>query len=142
MYRRCSVHSSFCSESRAPTRRMTAARSGKMPTESVPRSTPQARRFLGTVGPHLAPDGLGEGGEGRHVVAGLIKVLGRSGGLGLQRLGDVAVLGERRATSCSEKAVRRCSRHDHTVSLIFRTAVVHVHGSVAGYGSTRSWRGG
>lgn len=37
MYRRCRVHSSFCSSKMAPTRRVTARSLGKMPTTSVRR---------------------------------------------------------------------------------------------------------
>jgi len=48
---------------------MTLLRSGKIPTTSVRRRISRLSRFAG-VAPDLAPDLLGEVGEGEHVGAG------------------------------------------------------------------------
>ena len=56
------------------------------------------RRSWGVVGPDLAPDLAGEGGEGQQVLAGLIKVGGGGRELGLQRGDDLVVLGAEAAT--------------------------------------------
>src|SRR4051812_42258886 len=55
---------------------MRASRSGKMPTTSVRRRISRLRRSLGLKLGDLAPDLLGEGGEGQHVGAGGLEVLG------------------------------------------------------------------
>jgi CTP synthase (UTP-ammonia lyase) len=61
MYRRCSVHSSFCSARTAPTRRMMASRSGSRPPEphvSRIAELPDHPFFLATLfQPELAGDG-------------------------------------------------------------------------------------
>jgi hypothetical protein len=55
-----------------------ASQSGKMPTTSVLLGISLFR--LGVVGPDLALDLAGEGGEGQDVVAGLVQVGGRGRG--------------------------------------------------------------
>src|SRR6266480_1450298 len=84
MYRRASVHSSFCSASTAPTRRMMASRPGKMPTTPVRLLYLFVRTFLWIVAPDLAPHLAGEGGEGEDVLACLVQVGCGLGELGLQ----------------------------------------------------------
>src|SRR6266581_6921319 len=58
MYRRDSVHSSFCSASTAPTSRMMAPRPGKMPTTSVRLRTSLLSRSF------IRPWWSGQGSEG------------------------------------------------------------------------------
>ena len=72
-----SVHSSVCSARTAPTRRMTEARSGKIPTTSVRRRISLFRRSCGLLDQIWLPDLAREGGEGQQVVAGVVQVLGR-----------------------------------------------------------------
>jgi hypothetical protein len=48
--------------------------------------------FVGVVGPDLAPDLLGEGGEGEDVGAGFLEVLGDRGKLLGQRVDDAVEL--------------------------------------------------
>jgi hypothetical protein len=49
--------------------------------------------LVGVVGPDLAPDLPGEGGEGEYVGAGLVEVLGHGGELVAQGVEDPVVLG-------------------------------------------------
>ena len=71
-----------------------ASRPGKMPTTSVRRRTSLfSRSCAGVVAPDLPPYLAGEGGEGQDVLAGVLEMGGRGRELGLQRGGDLGVLG-------------------------------------------------
>jgi hypothetical protein len=74
--RRISVHSSCCSARTAPTRRMRAVRSGKIPTTSVCLLIWRLSRTCGVGGPDLPPDLAGEAGQGQDVVACRVQVRG------------------------------------------------------------------
>jgi len=87
MYRRCSAHSSVCSMSSEPMRRMMAARSGKMPTTSVRRRISLFKRSSRVGTPDLAPELLREVPEGQQVTTGLLEVVSSLRQLGCERLG-------------------------------------------------------
>ena len=70
-----------------------AWRLGKIPTTSVRRRISRFSRLVGVVGPDLAPDLLGERGEGEHVGAGVLEVLGDGGELVGQGVEDPVELG-------------------------------------------------
>src|SRR5260370_15011680 len=74
-WRRDSAHSSCCSASTAPTRRIKALRSGKIPTTSVRRISLLSRSW-GLFKPDLSPDLLGERGERQQVRPSLLEVGG------------------------------------------------------------------
>lgn len=70
-----------------------ASRPGEDPHDVGPAADLLVEAFLGVVGPDLAPDLAGEGGEGQQVLAGLIQVRGGCGELGFQSAHDLDVLG-------------------------------------------------
>ena len=70
-----------------------ASRPGKMPTTVGPPANFLIEALLRVVGPDLAPDLAGERGERQDVLAGVIEMGRRGWELGLQRGGDLGVLG-------------------------------------------------
>lgn len=69
MERRCAAHSSFCSRRMAPTRRVTAASLGKMPTTSVRRLISPFTRSIGLVTGMQIPVPVLSGWGGLRVLA-------------------------------------------------------------------------
>ena len=92
MYRRDSVHSSFCSARTAPTRRMMASRPGKMPTTSVRRRISLFSRSWGLLVQICRQTSRGKAVKARMSSRAWSRC-GRGRELGLERGDDLAVLG-------------------------------------------------
>src|SRR3989344_5544517 len=90
MYRCWSCHSSFCSISTAPTRRMMLSSFGKIPTTSARRLTSLLSRSSGLVGCNFVRCWVGEAGVGEHVGFGLVHAGAELGPTGAQLVGDLS----------------------------------------------------
>src|SRR5690606_3846438 len=91
------AHSSSCSAITAPTRRMTDARVGEIPTTSVRRRISRFSRSWGLLDQIWTPVLFGKTGERQQVGSGLVEVGGGVGEAGcLELVDDAAVLGPHR----------------------------------------------